>query len=100
MQLSKFLQAQGVLEATNWVFLGAKVSGDGKTLIGTAFPLGSDYWQGFRVDLDQVFVCHGAGQGKNGGTTSEDLRVDFPKVMNEHLSHGDKFGLCRRDAPL
>ena len=62
MQLSKFLESQGVLEATNWVFLGARVSGDGKTLYGTAFPLAASYYQGFRISLDQVFVCH-AGNG-------------------------------------
>jgi hypothetical protein len=94
MQLSRFLQAQGVLEATNWVFLGAKISADGRTLIGTAAPLASDYYQGFRVDLDQVFVCH--GRGRSGQT----LRVDFPQGMDAHLAHGDKVGLCPRDAPL
>ena len=40
MLLSKFLQSQGVLEATNWVFLGAKVSANGKTLVGTAIAAG------------------------------------------------------------
>ncbi len=38
MQLSKFLQSQGVLEATNWLFFSTRVSGDGKTLIGTGLP--------------------------------------------------------------
>ena len=99
MQLSWFLQSQGVLEATNWVFLGAKVSADGKTLVGTASPLGSDYYQGFRVDLDQVFVCHrgGTAGAKDPGTT---LKVDFPSGMDQHLFHGDKIGLCPGDAPL
>ena len=99
MQLSRFLQSQGVLEAANWVFLGAKVSANGKTLVGTAFPLGSDYYQGFRVDLDQVFVCHhSAVAGGRGAGTS--LKVDFPSGMDQHLFHGDKIGLCPGDAPL
>ncbi len=99
MQLSWFLQSQGVLEAANWVFLGAKVSANGKTLVGTAFPLGSDYYQGFRVDLDQVFVCHhSAVAGGRGAGTS--LKVDFPSGMDQHLFHGDKIGLCPGDAPL
>jgi hypothetical protein len=111
MQLSKFLQAQGVLEATNWIFLGAKISADGRTLIGTAFPLASDYYQGFRVDLDQVFVCHrngnddrghgnDNGRGNGDGRSTKTLRVDFPDGMEQHLAHGDKVGLCPGDAPL
>lgn len=94
MQLSAFLQSQGVLEATNWTFLGTKVSADGKTLVGTGMPLASDYYQGYRVELDQVFVCHAAG--KAGQT----LRVGFPDAMDVHLSHGDRIGLCPGDAPL
>ena len=97
MQLSWFLQSQGVLEAVNWVFLGARVSANGKTLVGTAAPLGSDYYQGFRVDLDQVFVCHRGTGGKSAGTS---LKVDFPAGMDQHLFHGDKIGLCPGDAPL
>lgn len=118
MQLSRFLQSQGVLEATNWVFLGAKVSANGRTLVGTAFPLGSDYYQGFRVDLDQVFVCHAGGNddrrdgghgngrdnrggdGRGHGRSPSTLRVDFPDGMESHLAHGDKIGLCPGDAPL
>ena len=61
MLLGDFLESQGVLEASRWLILGAKVSGSGKTLVGTAFPLAADYWHGFRLDLDQVFVCHGTG---------------------------------------
>ena len=94
MQLSKFLESQGVLEATNWVFLGAKVSGDGKTLYGTAFPLAANYYQGYRISLDQVFVCKGTG---SAATT---LRVGFPKEMDEALKRGAKIGLCPADAPL
>ncbi|MFO1394959.1 MAG: hypothetical protein U1F09_14465 [Steroidobacteraceae bacterium] len=95
MQLSKFLQSQGVLEATNWVFLGARVSGNGKVLYGTAFPLASNYYQGFRISLDQVFVCHA---DKSGSRTT--LQVSFPDQMDTHLKHGDAIGLCPGDAPL
>ncbi|HQR48062.1 MAG TPA: hypothetical protein PL152_01930 [Steroidobacteraceae bacterium] len=94
MQLSAFLQSQGVLEATNWVFLGTKVSADGKTLIGTGAPLGADYYQGYRIDLDQVFVC--AGRGRYAKT----LKVDFPIGMDIALAAGAKIGLCPGDAPL
>ena len=61
MLLGDFLESQGVLEASRWWILGATVSGSGKTLVGTALPLAADYWHGFRLDLDQVFVCHGTG---------------------------------------
>ncbi len=62
MLLGDFLESQGVLEASRWWILGGKVSGSGRTLIGTALPLAADYYHGFRLDLDQVFVCHGSGQ--------------------------------------
>jgi hypothetical protein len=94
MKLSSFLQSQGVLEATNWVFLGAKVSASGRTIVGTAMPLGADYYQGFRVDLDQVYVCH--GQGKSANT----LRVAFPSAMDQHLAHGDTVGICPGQGPI
>ena len=94
MLLSDFLASQGVLEVARWQLLGAKVSGDGKTLIGTAFPLAADYWHGFRLELDQVFVCH---DKRHGGKT---LRVGFPDAMDAHLAHGDVLGLCPGDAPL
>ena len=94
MQLSKFLQSQGVLEATNWVFLGAKVSANGKTLVGTATPLAADYYQGFRLELDQVFVCHGKGKAANT------LRLGFPDAMDQHLANGDTVGLCPGQGPI
>ena len=49
------------------------VSADGKTLVGTAWPLAADYYQGFRLDLDQVYVCH--DKGKNAKT----MQVAFPR---------------------
>jgi hypothetical protein len=90
MQLSKFLQSQGVLEATNWVFFSTRVSGDGKTLIGTGYPLASDYYQGYRLELDQVYVCKGR----------KTLRVGFPEAMDQQLAAGATIGLCPGDAPL
>jgi hypothetical protein len=60
---------------------------------GTAFPLAADYYQGYRLELDQVFVCHG-----NRGRQT--LRVGFPDAMDAHLRHGDKIGLCPGDRPL
>lgn len=94
MQLSKFLQSQGVLEATNWVFLGTKVSADGKTLVGTGVPLASDYYQGYRIDLDEVYVCRGKGRA------ARTLRVGFPDAMEQQLAQGATIGLCPGDAPL
>jgi uncharacterized membrane protein len=94
MQLSKFLQSQGVLEATNWVFFSTRVSGDGKTLVGTGFPLASDYYQGYRIDLDQVYVCQGKGKA------AKTLRVGFPDAMDQFLARGATIGLCPGDAPL
>ena len=94
MLLGDFLASQGVLEVSRWHFQGAHVSGDGKTLIGTAFPLAADYWHGFRLELDQVFVCH---DKRRGGKT---MRVGFPEEMDGHLAHGDAVGLCPGDAPL
>jgi len=94
MLLSRFLQSQGVLEATNWVFLGAKISADGKTLVGTALPLASDYYQGYRIDLDQVYVCQGKGKA------AKTLRVGFPDAMDQFLAKGATIGLCPGDAPL
>src|SRR5262249_17468137 len=92
--LGDFLASQGVLEMSRWQILGAKVSGDGKVLTGTAFPLAADYYQGFRLVLDQVFVCH---DKHRGGKT---MRVGFPDAMDLHLKHGDAIGLCPQDAPL
>jgi uncharacterized membrane protein len=94
MLLRDFLEKQGVLEASRWLILGARVSGSGKTLIGTALPLAADYWHGFRLDLDQVFVCHGQGSG------SKTLRVGFPEALDLHLSHRDTVGFCPGQGPL
>ena len=94
MLLGDFLESQGVLEASRWLILGAKVSGSGKTLVGTAFPLAADYWHGFRLDLDQVFVCHGTG------SHAKTLRVGFPNAMDLHLSHRDSVGFCPGQGPL
>jgi uncharacterized membrane protein len=94
MLMSDFLASQGVLEMSRWQVLGAKVSGNGKVLTGTAFPLAADYYQGYRLELDQVFVCH---DKRRGGKT---LQVSFPDGMDAHLRHGDSIGLCQGDAPL
>jgi uncharacterized membrane protein len=94
MLLGDFLEKQGVLEASRWLILGANVSASGKVLTGTGLPLAADYWQGFRLELDQVYVCH--GKGNNTGT----LRVAFPDAMDVHLSHGDAVGLCPAQTPL
>ncbi len=94
MLLGEFLERNGVLEASRWVMLHAEISGNGKTLVGTGFPLAADYWQGFRLELDQVFVCHGNGKA---ATT---LRVGFPDSMDTHLGHGDRVGFCEGEGPL
>lgn len=93
MLLADFLKGQGVLEMSRWNVMGARVSGNGKVLIGTAFPLGADYYQGYRLSLEHVFVCHGSG------SRGETMSVGFPDAMDEHLAHGDKVGLCRQDLP-
>jgi hypothetical protein len=94
MLLGEFLEKQGVLEASRWLILGATVSGSGRVLAGTGLPLAADYWHGFRLELDQVYVCHGQGRA---ATT---LRVGFPDAMDLHLAHGDAVGLCPGQAPL
>jgi hypothetical protein len=94
MLLADFLQSQGVLEASRWQFLGATISADGTTLVGTAWPLAADYYQGYRIDLDQVYVCH--DKGKKAKT----MKVHFPDEMDEHLASGDAIGLCPGQAPL
>jgi hypothetical protein len=94
MLLSDFLQRQGVLEASRWQILGAYVSADGKTLAGTAWPLAADYYHGYRLDLDQVYVC--AGKGSKAKT----LRVGFPDAMDQHLSQGDAVGICPGQGPI
>lgn len=91
--LGDFLKKQGVLEMSRWQLLGGRISGNGKVLVGTAIPLGADYYQGFRLSLEHVFVCHGSG------SRGETMSVGFPDAMDEHLAHGDKVGLCRQDAP-
>jgi hypothetical protein len=94
MPMAEFLQRQGVLEASRWQILGANVSAQGKTLAGTALPLAADYYQGFRLELDQVYVCHGKGSAGNT------LRVGFPDSMDQHLSHGDAVGFCPGQGPI
>jgi len=94
MLMSEFLAQQGVLEMSRWHVLGARISGNGKVLVGTSFPFGADYYQGYRLDLEHVFVCHRAGGH------GETLSVAFPEEMDEHLLHGDAFGYCRLDAPI
>jgi len=94
MLLGEFLQRNGVLEASRWQILGAYVSADGKTLAGTAIPLAADYYQGYRLELDQVYVCH--GKGKSATT----LRVGFPDAMDQHLANGDTVGFCPGQGPL
>lgn len=94
MLLSDFLQGQGVLEAQRWLINGAIVSADGKTLAGRGYPIAADYAHGFRLDLDQVYVC--SGKGRNAKT----LRVGFPDAMDQFLAKGATVGLCPGDAPL
>jgi hypothetical protein len=94
MLLAGFLQRQGVLEASRWQILGAYVSADGKTLAGTAWPLAADYYHGYRLELDQVYVCH--GKGSNANT----LRVGFPDAMDQHLAQGDTVGICPGQGPI
>jgi len=94
MLLAEFLQRQGVLEASRWQISGALVSADGKTLVGTAIPLAADYYQGYRLELDQVYVCHGKGKSANT------LRVGFPDAMEQHLAQGDTVGFCPGQGPL
>jgi hypothetical protein len=94
MLLAEFLQRQGVLEASRWQILGAYVSADGKTLAGTAWPLAADYYHGYRLELDQVYVCHG-----NGGNANT-LRVGFPDAMDQHFAHGDTVGFCPGQGPI
>ncbi len=94
MLMSEFLESQGVLEMSRWHVLGARVSGNGKVLTGTAFPLAADYYHGYRLALDQVFICH---EKRRGGKT---LQVGFPEAMDAHLRHGDAIGFCPGDAPL
>ena len=95
MLMNEFLASQGVLEMSRWQVLGARVSGDGKVLTGTAFPLAGDYYQGYRLELDQVFVCHDKRHGRG-----QTIKVGFPDAMDAHLKHGDAIGLCPGDAPL
>ncbi len=95
MLMGEFLASQGVLEMSRWQVLGARVSADGKVLTGTAFPLAADYYHGFRLELDQVFVCHDRHRGR--GHT---MRVGFPDGMDAHLEHGDAIGLCAGDSTL
>jgi hypothetical protein len=90
MLIKDFLQSQGVLEAQRWQIDGVLVSADGKTLAGRGYPMAADYVHGFRLDLDQVYVC-------KGGKT---LRVGFPDAMDQQLAAGAKIGLCPGDAPL
>ena len=90
MLLPEFLQRQGVLEASRWQILGAYVSADGKTLAGTAWPLAADYYHGFRLELDQVYVCNG----------KKTLRVGFPDAMDQHLAQGATVGLCSGQGPI
>jgi len=90
MLLGEFLQRQGVLEASRWLILGANVSADGKTLAGTGGPLAATSYNGYRLELDQVYVCH----GKNT------LRVGFPDAMDQHLAQGDTVGFCPGQGPI
>jgi hypothetical protein len=94
MLLGEFLDRQGVLEASRWLILGARVSATGKVITGAALPLAGDYWQGFRLELDQVYVCHGRG------SRAQTLRVGFPDAMDQHLAHSDAVGFCPGQGPL
>jgi uncharacterized membrane protein len=94
MLLSEFLEKQGVLETSRWYLLGGVVSASGKTIAGTALPLAGQYYQGFRVDLDQVFVCAGKGRG------AQTLRVSFPDAMDQQLARGATVGFCPGETPL
>jgi hypothetical protein len=94
MLLSDFLQSQGVLEASRWHIFGAYVSGDGKTLAGTALPLAADYYHGFRLDIEEVYVC--LGKGKEAKTE----RVGFPQEMDDKLARGATVGFCPGQGPI
>ena len=94
MLLSEFLEKQGVLETSRWYLLGAVIAASGRTIAGTALPLAGAYYQGFRVDLDQVFVCVGKG------TAARTMRVAFPDAMDQHLARGATVGFCPGDTPL
>lgn len=90
MLLADFLDRQGVLEASRWFLLGGVVSADGKAIAGTGLPLAADYYNAFRLELDQVYVCKGR----------KTLRVGFPDAMETQLASGATVGLCPGDAPL
>ena len=94
MLMADFLQRQGVLEMSRWHVAGAVVSADGKTIAGTAVPLAADYYHGFRLELDQVYVCQG------NGSNARTLRVGFPDAMDQHLSQGATVGICPGQAPI
>lgn len=94
MLLRDFLHSQGVLEATRWMINGAIVSASGKTLAGRGHPMAADHVHGFRLDLDQVYVCSGKGRA------AKTIRVGFPDAMEQHLAAGATIGLCAGDAPL
>lgn len=94
MLLSEFLEKQGVLETSRWYLLGGVVSASGKTIAGTGLPIAGNYYQGFRIDLDQVFVC--VGKGKAART----MRVSFPAAMDQQLARGATVGFCPGDTPL
>jgi hypothetical protein len=94
MLMNEFLASQGVLEMARWQVLGARVSGDGKVLTGTAFPLAGDYYQGYRLELDQVLSATTsamAAVGRSGRLPGCDGCVP---------EHGDAIGLCPGDAPF
>ena len=56
--------------------------------------LATNYFHGFRLDLNQMYVCH--GKGKSANTT----RVGFPDAMEQHLAQGDTVGFCPGQGPI
>lgn len=90
MSLTDFLNVQGVF-ATDWLpQTTLTVAGDGLSQGG---------WAGTRfgtlaylVQHPKVLVCH-APSGNPGKQTT--LDVTFPDGLNQHLGHGDTFGLCQ-----
>ena len=91
MRLLPFLEAQGTYAPGATWGLIKSMSADGT--VWAAYPVGS----GGRnipviINIPKAIVCHRSPGKPNA--VAKNLDVTFPGGLDEHLAHGDTFGLC------
>jgi uncharacterized membrane protein len=93
--LNLFMESQGTY-AEGPVTIGnaTAISSDGRTVAGfMASIFGNTGWI---LQIENAMVCHRDPADPSQTST---IHVGFPEGLDEHLAHGDTFGICQHGAP-